>query len=109
MSVQEVYEMLSSITYQGNLVPVAYDHFTQNTHKVMPPFILYRNNTTDTYKADNIVWDKDPRYIIDLCIEKKDITLETQIETLLENNKLSFDKDEDYLDSEQIYQIRYYI
>lgn len=86
---------------------VAYDHFISN--EVAPPFILYRNTDSTTFKADDKVHCRINQYIIDLITEVKQVELESNLEQLLNDNYLPFDKFEDYIESERIYQIRYFI
>lgn len=102
MEESQLFTLLSTLN-----IPVAYDHFTSKNISV--PFVLYRNNNTDTFKADDKSYFKNREYIIDLCTDKKDIVAETNLETLLDNNHLPFDKEEDFIESENIYQIRYFI
>lgn len=87
-------------------LPVAYDHFKK---KVEPPFILFWNNDTTTFKADDKTHWKDNNYLVDLITDIKQPELETQLETIFDNNYIPYDKSEDFISSEQIYQIRYYI
>lgn len=103
MSEQELYTLLTSLSAS---IPVAYDHFTS---KVKPTFILYRNNDTTTFSADDKIRWKKNNYIVDLITDKKDTTTEQSLETLFDNNYLPYTKMEDFIDEEQIYQIRYYI
>ena len=105
MSEKEIYDMLSSLK-----IPVAYDHFVQNANsKVVPPFILYRNNNSENFKADDKAYFRNSEYLVDLITDKKDISLESSVESLLNEYNLPFDKEEDFIESEQIYQIRYFI
>lgn len=97
---------LFTILKQMN-IPVAYDHFTNKTVSI--PFILYRNDSSDTFKADDKTYAKENSYIIDLVTEKKDVVLEKQLEDLLNDNFLPWDKEENYIDDERIYQIRFFI
>lgn len=113
MSEQELYTLLSSLPLSESpliTIKVAYDHFEDNVgSKVMPPFILYRNTDSTTFKADDKVHYQENNYIVDLITEVKDTVLESKLETLLNNNYLPYDKQEDYLADERIYQIRYFI
>lgn len=109
MNETELYAILSDITLTETplvKINVAYDHFDEKT---MPPFILYRNTNTTTLKADDKVYFQHNQYIIDLITEIKDTSLESKLENVLNNNNLPYDKQEDYLDDERIYQIRYFI
>lgn len=91
-------------------IPVAYDHFVvTNEVTVSPPFILYRADDSNNFKAEDKVYMKNYKYIIDLVTDKKDVTKETAMETLLNSNNIPWDKTEDYIDTEKIYQIRYFI
>ena len=106
MNEQSMYTLLTSTGLQ-----VAYDHFieTNETPLPTPPFILYRADDPSNFKADDTVYLKDYKYIIDLVTEKKDVAKETQIETLLTNANIPWDKAEDYIETEKIFQIRYFI
>lgn len=88
-------------------IPVAYDHFKDDN--TIPPFILYRNDDTDTFKADDKTYYKENNYIIDLTTIKKQPDLEEQLETLFDSNNIPYEKFEDYIESEKIFQIRYLI
>ena len=46
--------------------------------------------------------------MIDLVTDKKDPDLEAQLEVLLTNSSMPYDKEENYIDDERIYQIRYF-
>ena len=108
MTEKELYDLLSTIKVDDtNYINVAYDHFL--SHEVAPPFILYRNTDTTTFKADDKVYCQMNQYIIDLITEVKDTVLENKLETLLNDNCLAYDKTEDFIDDERIYQIRYFI
>ena len=105
MTQSELYEALCELE-----IPVAYDHFEQNpsNNKVVPPFVVYRNTDPTTVKADDITYYKHNNYIIDLVTDKKDVGLEEDLEKILTDNDMPFDVEENYIDSERIYQIRYY-
>lgn len=103
MNEKELYTILSSL---GK--PVAYDHF-KDTGGVSIPFILYRSTATTNLKADDKTYYKFYEYIIDLVTEIKDVDLEEELEDLLDENHLPYDKTEDYIEKENIYQIRYFI
>lgn len=105
MNEQSMYNILNELE-----IPVAYDHFNQDANsKVVPPFILYRNDDSDSFKADDKAYFRNNEYIIDLITDKKDVTLENTFETLLNNHNLPFEKNEDFIESEKIYQIRYFV
>lgn len=111
MNEKELFDLLRTIQIDDtHTIPVAYDHFEENlVNRIVPPFILYRNTDTTTLKADDKVFYQNNNYIIDLVYEVKNIALEQKLEKLLNDNYLPYDKEEDYLFDERIYQIRYFI
>lgn len=113
MSEQQLFTLLSSLVLiesPRTTIKVAYDHFEDNPNTIIrPPFILYRNTDSTTLKADDKVHYQSNNYIIDLITEVKDVVLEGKLETILNDNYLPYDKQEDYLSDERIYQIRYFV
>jgi len=103
MSEKELYELLQELD-----ISVGYDHFVAEDN-ITPPFILYRNDTATNFKADDKTYFKQHEYIIDLITDTKDTTKEGSLEDLLDGNNIPYDKEEDYIESEKIYQIRYFI
>lgn len=87
-------------------IPVAYNHFK---YKINPPFIAYRELSPDVFLADDSNYLNFKSYEVELCTEKKDIELESSIETLLETNDIPYIKDEIWDDKEKIYHIIYTI
>lgn len=104
MKHKEIYDLLKTLG-----IPVAYDHFDSNK-KVQPPFIVYREQAPDTFKADGIVYYRPYEFEIELITEKKDVSLEGQVETLLTNNKIPYDIESEVWDEdERIYHSFYNI
>jgi len=102
MTNQELYRLLKTTGY-----PVAYHHF--KTKEVAIPFLLYFDDSLDTFNADDKVYSKSNSYKIYLATEKKDIEAENKVETLLDNNHIPYYKRVDFIEEEQIYQIEYEI
>ena len=93
----------------GLKIPVAYDHFEDQVgNKVAPPFVVYRNTDPTTAKAEDVTWYKSNNYMIDLVTDTKNPDLEAQLEELLTTSSMPYDKEENYIDDERIYQIRYF-
>ena len=98
MKHKEVYDMLKTLK-----IPVAYDHLDSNK-QVNPPFIVYRELAPDTFKADGITYYRPYEFEIELVTEKKDVLLEGQVETLLTENNIPYDMDNElWDDDEKIY------
>lgn len=102
MTEQEIFDLLNTLNF-----PVAYDHFTQKDVSI--PFILYKTDTVNTFKADDKVYRKINSYEVDLITEIKDIKIENKLETLFDEHNIPYEKYEEYIDSEKIYQIYYTI
>lgn len=108
MTQKELGDLLSTIEIsEGVNIEITYDHFTTPNHK--PPFIIYFIEDVSTLKADDKVHSQENNFIVDLCVEVKNVELENKIEKLFNDNYLPYDKEEEYLDSERMYQIRYFI
>ena len=98
MKHKDLYDILKTMD-----IPVAYDHFTSNK-KVVPPFMAYREQKPDTFKADGLTYYRPYNYEIELVTTKKDPTIEEQLEELLTINKIPYDKgDETWDEEEKIY------
>jgi hypothetical protein len=88
-------------------IPVAYDHFNTSTN---PPFIAYRRDSTSNFGADNVVYKKINNYYVELYTEFKSPALEEQLESLFNINNIFYNvESEDYIDTEQMYQVIYRI
>ena len=90
-------------------IPVAYGHFDSNK-EVSPPFLIYRETSPNTFKADGITYYRANNYELELVTVKKDLELEQSITTLLTKNKIPYDQEDDVWDNdEKIYHIFYEI
>ena len=100
MEHETIYNLLKTIN-----IPVAYDHFDSNKN-INPPFMVYRETEATTFKADDITYKRLNNFEIELITEIKDVALERQIEDLLTENIIPYDKTEDIWDDEEkIYHI----
>lgn len=102
MKYEEIYNLLKTLN-----IPVAYDHFNSNK-AVSPPFIVYREQSPNTFKADDKTYYRPYNFEIELITEKKDITLESRVEELLKD--IPYDIETGSWDEEEkIYHNFYYI
>lgn len=93
-----IYDLLKTLN-----IPVAYDHFDSNK-TIQPPFVVYRELSVDTFKADNKSIYRDYNFEIELITIKKDATIQGQIESLLIENNIPYDiSAEVWDDDEKIY------
>ena len=87
MKHQDLFNLLKQLN-----IPVAYDHFPSNK-KIIPPFVVYRETSPNTLKADGITYYRPHNFEIELVTDKKDIALEEKIEKLLTENNIPYDVD----------------
>lgn len=87
-------------------IPVAYSHFKES---VDPPYICYVCNDDNNFIADNRVYKKVNNINIELYTLKKDIEIESKLESLLDSNNLPYSSDEIYIESEDVFEIIYTI
>lgn len=95
MKHKDIYDLLKTLD-----IPVAYDHFDSNKN-INPPFIVYREISPDTFKADGITYYRPYEFEIELVTEKKDVALEKTIEELLTNNRIPYDVESEVWDEDE--------
>lgn len=96
-----LYTLLKTIN-----LPVAYHHF------VAPPalpYIVYLLDNTDNFGADNKAYSVIKNFAVELYTTTKDPTSEALIEGLFDANDIFWDKTETYIESEDLYMVRYEI
>ena len=81
-------------------IPVAYDHFDSDK-EISIPFLVYRETSPATFRADGLTYHQFYDYEIELVTEKKEVELEKQIETLLTTNKIPYSKLDEVWDREE--------
>lgn len=85
-------------------VPSFYDHATEGQSL---PFIAIHTDQPDNFSADNYVYCEKWNFRIDLYTVKKDLKLESEIKALLNDNGISWVKTEQYIDSENIWEVEF--
>lgn len=74
------------------------------------PFIVYCGTGSRNFKADDVVYDKEAHWNIELYVRKKDVELEERLEDLLDAAGIVWEKGYDvYIDTEKVFMIPYYI
>ena len=84
----------------------AYDHFAEG-ESPSPPFVVYLYPATNNFGADGIVYYPVNEVNIELYTEKKDPNTEKQLERLLKEAGIFFEKSEIWIDSERLYEVLY--
>lgn len=104
MTHKDLFKLLKTVG-----IPVAYDHFEDNKN-LTPPFMAYREQSPNNFKADGITYYSALNFEIELVTSKKDVELEDKISKLLTENKIPYDKEDEVWDeNEKIYHIFYEI
>ena len=85
-------------------VPSFYDHAEVGTAL---PFIAIHSEQPDNFKADNLVYCEKWNFRIDLYTVKKDLTLEADIKKLLNDNGIAWNKTEQYIDSDNVWEVEF--
>ena len=99
MTEQELYTLLKTLK-----LPVAYDHFVDMDEL---PGIVYREATDNVFYADDVAFYLQNQYEVVLVTKYKDVSLETELETLFTQNDIAFEKQEYFNDAERVYFIEY--
>ena len=85
-------------------IPYAYDHFAEGESPA-PPFICFLCPNSDNFAADGQVYFKINAVHIELYTDKKDPQLEAQVEAVLDQHGIFYDKTETWIESEKLYEI----
>lgn len=95
MTHQELYNLLNTLG-----IPVAYNTFVSNK-EVAIPFLIYRETSVDTFKADSTTYYRPRNFELELVTEKKEVELQDRLEELLIENNIPFDTTDEVWDEEE--------
>ena len=101
MTHKEVAEMVKSIG-----LPYAYYQFPEGTGQALP-FVCFFYSSSDDLYADDSNFQRIMRLNIELYTGEKDFDLEDKTEEILSGAGLTYYKEENYIDSEKMWQIAY--
>ena len=101
MSYEDIATMIESFG-----LPYAYYQFPEGTGQD-PPFVVFFYSNIDDVYADDSNYQRIVTLNIELYTREKDFEHEETIETALADNGLTYYKEENYIDSEKMYQIAY--
>lgn len=99
MTLQEIATMVASFN-----LPWRYSHFSQTP---APPYVVYYFPAENDVFADNSNFVNKRQLFIELFTTKKDGTTEASIESTLKSKGLTWYKQTDFLNDEQLYQTTY--
>lgn len=101
MELSELREILESTG-----LPVAYYAFLANETPEMP-FLTYRENGSNNFAADGVVFFSVKRIQVDLFTKTKNIETERKLEAALTAAGVYWEKDDDHDDDERCHIITY--
>lgn len=87
-------------------LPFAYDHFAEG-ESPEPPFICYLVPNSDNFSADGRVYYKINEIHIELYTDCKDLSAEQQVEAVLDEHGIFYEKTEVWIESENLYEVLY--
>ena len=87
-------------------IPSAYDHFAEG-ESPDPPFITYLLPGSDNFAADGKVYFRITEVHIELYTDEKNPEVEAQVEAVLDEHGIFYDKTEVWIDSEKLYEVLY--
>ena len=86
--------------------PYAYDHFAEG-EAPDPPFVCYLLPGSDNFSADGKVYYRISEVRAELYTDFKDLALEQKIEDALDAAGIFYNKTENWIDSEKLYEVLY--
>lgn len=98
---EELLQMLSEMQ-----IPFAYHHFAEG-EAVEPPFICYLLPGSNNFSADGKVYHKINEVHIELYTDLKDLAVEQQLEDVLDEHEIFYNKSEVWIQSEKLYEVLY--
>ena len=101
MTIEQLAAML-----QETGIPFAYDHFAEG-ESPEPPFICYLLPGSDNFAADGRVYFKINEVRIELYTDKKDVSVEKQVEDVLDGQGIFYNKSEVWISEERLYEVLY--
>lgn len=87
-------------------IPFAYHHFAEG-ESPEPPFICYLLPGSNNFSADGKVYYKINEVHIELYTDLKDLAVEQQLEEVLDEHGIFYNKSEIWIESEKLYEVLY--
>ena len=87
-------------------IPFAYHHFAE-WESPKPPFICYLLPGSNNFSADGKVYYKINEVHIELYTDLKDLAVEQQLEDVLDEHGIFYNKSENWIESEKLYEVLY--
>ena len=101
MTLEELAGMLEETGF-----PFAYDHFAEG-ESPEPPFICYLLPGSDNFAADGRVYFKINEVRVEVYTDRKDLSVESKVEAVLDDRGIFYNKSEVWIQSEKLYEVLY--
>ncbi len=87
-------------------IPYAYDHFAEGESPI-PPFICYLLPSSNNFAADGKVYFRKSKVHVEVYTDKKDLSVEEKMDTVLDQHGIFYEKSETWIESEKLYEVLY--
>ena len=87
-------------------LPFAYTHFAEGEAPATP-YICFMESASDNFSADGRAYAKISEFHIELYTDAKDPATEQKLEAELDAINIFYNKQETYIESENLYQVLY--
>lgn len=87
-------------------LPFAYDHFVEG-ESPDPPFVVFLYPGSRNFAADGQVYFMVRKLNIELYTDLKNVELEEQVEAVLNEYGIFYEKSEVWIESENLYEVLY--
>ena len=84
-------------------LPATYHHW-QPGHVPPLPYLVYLVDEQRYFAADNVVYQKIASVRLELYSDRKNFAAEEQIERIFEEDEIVYDKYEEYIESEKLFE-----
>lgn len=101
MTYEQIATMVAEMGY-----PNAYYQFERARAKE-PPFICFYYPEIDDVYADDSNYQRIVGLTVELYTRKKDFAAEDAVENILQTHGIPYDKNEEYIEDEQLYEVIY--
>lgn len=102
MTYQEIKNMIESIG-----LPFTYYEWKEGDMIPNLPYVVFYYPTSDNMSADNIVYQNIEQLNVEVYSKEKDFAIEKQVETVLNQNGFYWEKNESFIESEDMYEVLY--
>ena len=91
---------------EGAGLPLAYDHYAEG-ESPDPPFLIFLFPSSNNFSADGKVYQKIDSLHVELYTDRKDPVLESNVEKVLDDHDIFYNKTEVWIPEERLYEVLY--